>query len=87
MLLAFVVFSFLLMATDYVFGVGVFLVAILGAYEWIRLADVNNNEDIIKYLAVYSVLSILVAATFKYVQFIFRIFWIYGAYKLYQYEK
>ncbi|MFC4892377.1 phosphatidate cytidylyltransferase [Pseudofrancisella aestuarii] len=86
-LLALVVFGFLLVASDYIFGVGVFLVAILGAYEWIRLAGVSNNEDIIKYLAIYGVLAILVAALFKYIQFIFPVFWLYGVYKLYQYEK
>jgi len=81
-----VVFSFLLYATSYLFGVGVFLVAILSAYEWMRLAKVDE-KDVVRNLIIFSVSVFVVSEFFVYLQYIFPIFWLYAIYRLSQYER
>lgn len=81
-----VVFSFLLYATSYLFGVGVFLVALLSAYEWMRLAKVDE-KDVVRNLIIFSISVFVVSEFFVYLQYIFPIFWLYAIYKLSQYER
>lgn len=81
-----VVFAFLLYASDYLFGVGVFFVALLSAYEWVKLAKVNQDA-MVKYLMVFAVIAILVSEFFIYLQYIFPVFWLYAIFKLSQYER
>ncbi|BCD92557.1 phosphatidate cytidylyltransferase [Francisella halioticida] len=81
-----VVFGFLLYASEYLFGVGVFFVAILSAYEWLRLAKVDQ-DSIIKYLVVFAVVVFVVSEFFVYLQYVFPIFWLYAIFKLSQYER
>ena len=84
--LVLVVFSFLLYSTEYLFSLGVFFIATIAAYEWIKLAKVEENK-VIKYIALFAVSILVVAALFKYLLFIFPLFWIYAIYNLYRYEK
>ncbi|AIT09811.1 phosphatidate cytidylyltransferase [Candidatus Francisella endociliophora] len=81
-----VVFSFLLYATSYLFGVGVFLVAVLSAYEWMRLAKVEE-ESVIRNLIIFSVSVFVVSEFFVYLQYVFPIFWLYAIFRLSQYER
>lgn len=81
-----VVFGFLLYATDYLFGVGVFLVALLSAYEWLRLAKVQESV-VVRNLIVFSVSVFVVSVFFVYLQYIFPVFWIYAIFRLSQYER
>lgn len=80
------IFGGLFVASDYVFGVAVFGIAMLGASEWIKLAEVGE-ENYTKYLAIFGVVTLVVAMLFKYVLFIFPIFWCFAAYQLYKYEQ
>ncbi|AJC48557.1 phosphatidate cytidylyltransferase [Allofrancisella guangzhouensis] len=84
--LVLVVFGFLLYSSDYLFGVGVFGVAILSAYEWLKLAKVPE-ECMVKNLVIFSVAIFLVSGFFVYLQFIFPLFWMYAIFKLSQYER
>ncbi|QIW09362.1 phosphatidate cytidylyltransferase [Francisella sp. LA112445] len=81
-----VVFCFLLYASEYLFGVGVFLVAILSAYEWLKLAKVEQ-DSMLKYLIVFVVAAFVVSQFFIYLQYIFPIFWLYAIFRLSQYER
>lgn len=81
-----VIFGFLLYASEYLFGVGVFLVAMLSAYEWLKFAKVEQ-DSIIKYLVVFAVMTFLVSEFFVYLQYIFPVFWLYAIFKLSQYER
>lgn len=85
-LLAVVVFTFLVYATDYLFGVGVFLVAILAALEWLKFAATDESE-ITKKLVVFGITTFIVSGFFKYLMYVFPIFWLYAIYKLSQYER
>ena len=80
-LLVVVVFTFLIYATDYLFGVGVFLVAILAAIEWLKFADTPDCKTS-KELVVFGVTTLIVSGFFEYVMYIFPIFWLYAIYKL-----
>jgi len=81
-----VVFSFLLYTTSYLFGVGVFLVAVLSAYEWLRLAQVNE-EVVVRNLVIFSAAVFAVSEFFVYLQYVFPVFWLYAIYRLSQYER
>lgn len=84
--LAAIIFAFLLYATDYLFGVGVFLLAILAAIEWLKFA--NTSEDkIIRNLVIFGVATFVVSGFFKYVVYVFPVFWLYAIFKLSQYER
>lgn len=85
-LLAIVVFTFLIYATDYLFGVGVFLVAILAAIEWLKFADTPDYKTS-KNLIVFGVATFFVSGFFEYVMYVFPIFWLYAIFKLSQYER
>ena len=85
-LLVVVVFTFLVYATDYLFGLGVFLVAILAAIEWLKFADTPDCKTS-KELVVFGVTTFIVSGFFEYVMYIFPIFWLYAIYKLSQYER
>ena len=84
--LAVVVFGFLLYASEYLFGVGVFLVALLSAHEWLRLAKVDQ-DSMVKYLIIFVIAAFVVAEFFTYLQYIFPIFWLYAIFRLSQYER
>ncbi|KEI35236.1 phosphatidate cytidylyltransferase [Allofrancisella frigidaquae] len=81
-----IVFGFLLCASDYLFGVGVFLVSILAAYEWLKLAK-TPEDDMVRNLIVFSATTFLVSSFFVYLQFLFPLFWLYAIFKLNQYER
>jgi phosphatidate cytidylyltransferase len=85
LVLVLVIFGSILYASDYFFGVGVFLVALLSAYEWLKLAKVDESK-VTTYLVGFSVISFVVSGFFVYLQFIFPVFWLYAAYKLKNYE-
>ena len=85
-LLVVVVFTFLIYATDYLFGVGVFLVAVLAAVEWLKFADISENKTS-KYLAVFGIITFLISGLFDYVMYVLPMFWLYAIYKLSQYER
>ncbi|ORM38936.1 phosphatidate cytidylyltransferase [Francisella endosymbiont of Ornithodoros moubata] len=80
-----VVFGFLVFASDYLFGVGVFLVALLSAYEWLKLTKIDQ-QAIFKNLIIFTIVVFVVAQFFVYLQYIFPIFWLYAIYKLASYE-
>ncbi len=80
------VFAFLIYATDYLFGVGVFLVAILSAIEWLKFADTHEDKTS-RNLVVFGVTTFLISGFFEYVMYVFPIFWLYAIYKLSQYER
>lgn len=85
LIIVLVVFSCLLYANDYWFGVGVFMLALLSAYEWIRLANVEESK-VTTYLAAFAVVTFITSELFVYVQYLFPIFWIYAAFVLKKYE-
>lgn len=80
-----VVFGFILYTSDYLFGVGVFLVALLAVYEWLKLAKINQ-ADMVKSFLVFTVALFVVSEFFVYLQYIYPIFWLYAIFKLSQYE-
>jgi phosphatidate cytidylyltransferase len=85
-LLVVLVFTFLIYATDYLFGVGVFMVAMLAAIEWLKFA--NTPEDrVTKNLVIFGISTFLVSGFFQYLMYIFPVFWLYAIFKLSQYEK
>ncbi|ABI82250.1 phosphatidate cytidylyltransferase [Francisella tularensis] len=81
-----VVFGFLFFASDYLFGVGVFLVTLVSAYEWLKLAKIDQ-QSIFKNLIIFTIVVFVVAQFFIYLQYIFPIFWLYAIYKLASYER
>ena len=81
-----VIFTGIVYSSEYVFGVGAFAVAMLGATEWIKFADVND-EDFTKYLSGFVGFALVTAMALKFVLIVFVVFWFYAAFKLYQYEK
>lgn len=84
--LAAIIFAFLVYATDYLFGVGVFLLAILAAIEWLKFA--NTPEDkITRNLVIFGAATFVVSGFFEYVMYIFPVFWLYAIIKLSQYER
>lgn len=84
--LALIVFSFLIYASEYLLGVGVFMVAVLAAYEWLRLAKVGE-EFIVRDLIIFSVAIFVVSEFFVYLQYVFPVFWLYAIFRLSQYER
>lgn len=79
------VFGFLVFASNYLFGVGVFLVALLSAYEWLKLTKIDQRA-IFKNLIIFKIVVFVVAHFFIYLQYIFPIFWPYAIYKLVSYD-
>jgi len=80
------VFTFLIYATDYLFGVGVFLVAILAAIEWLKFAE-TSEEDVTRNLVIFGLTTFLVSGFFQYLMYVFPVFWLYAIFKLSQYER
>ena len=80
------VFAFLIYATDYLFGVGVFLVAILAAIEWLEFAG-TPEDKITRNLVIFGITTFFVSGFFEYLIYVFPIFWFYAIFKLSQYER
>ncbi|AFJ42769.1 phosphatidate cytidylyltransferase [Francisella orientalis] len=85
-LLVVFVFAGLVYANDYLFGVGVFLVAMLSAYEWLKFTKVGQQETI-NYLVIFMIVLFVVSEFFVYIQYVFPIFWLYAIYRLSGYER
>ncbi|MDE5014462.1 phosphatidate cytidylyltransferase, partial [Francisella tularensis subsp. holarctica] len=60
-----VVFGFLFFDSDYLFGVGVFLVTLVSAYEWLKLAKIDQ-QSIFKNLIIFTIVVFVVAQFFIY---------------------
>ncbi|MEY8674303.1 phosphatidate cytidylyltransferase [Francisella philomiragia] len=86
LLLVVFVFAGLVYANDYLFGVGVFLVAMLSAYEWLKFAKISQQETI-NYLVIFMIVLFVVSEFFVYIQYIFPVFWLYAIYRLSGYER
>lgn len=52
-------------ASDYLFGVGVFLVTLVSAYEWLKLAKIDQ-QSIFKNLIIFTIV-VFVVAQFLYI--------------------
>ncbi|MBK2028781.1 phosphatidate cytidylyltransferase [Francisella noatunensis] len=86
LLLVVFVFAGLVYANDYLFGVGVFLVAMLSAYEWLKFTKISQQETI-NYLVIFMIVLFVVSEFFVYIQYIFPVFWLYAIYRLSGYER
>ncbi len=86
LLLVVFVFTGLVYANDYLFGVGVFLVAMLSAYEWLKFTKIGQQETI-NYLVIFMIVLFVVSEFFVYIQYIFPVFWLYAIYRLSGYER
>ncbi len=53
-------FTFLIYATDYLFGVGVFMVAMLAAIEWLKF-DNTTEDRVTKNLVIFCISTFLVS--------------------------
>ncbi|QEO58086.1 phosphatidate cytidylyltransferase [Francisella marina] len=85
-LLVIFVFAGLVYASDYLFGVGVFLVAMLSAYEWLKFTKISQQETV-NYLVIFMIILFVVSEFFVYIQYVFPIFWLYAIYRLSGYER
>ncbi|MDE4974217.1 phosphatidate cytidylyltransferase, partial [Francisella tularensis subsp. holarctica] len=72
-------------ASDYLIGVGVFLVTLVSAYECLKLAKIEQ-QSIFKKLIIFTIVVFVVAQFFIYHQYIFPIFWLYAINKIDSYE-
>lgn len=78
--------AFILYASDYMFGLGIFFVSMLAAYEWTKLSKLDVDQ-MLRYLAAFMILNIFVVGLYDYLQYLFVLFWAYAIYLLYSYEK
>ena len=84
--LLFLTFLFLIYSSQYLFGVGVFFVALLSIHEWLNLLRIEN-VSMPKYLIISAIIIFVFSEFFVHLHYVLPLFWFYAIVRLFMYEK